>query len=313
MDRLQSMRVFLKVVEKNSFARAALALDLSNAAVTRHLAELESHLGARLLNRSTRKLSLTEIGQAYLGRLQRILPEIDEADAIAQSQSKEPSGVLRLYAHQSFAQFQLAGLLSDYAARYPDVTLDVTVSDRTVDLVQDGFDAGIMIGIQKIDNQMVARQLGRAETYVCAAPSYIAKRGQPRTADELEQHACLNFDNKRLRYAWSVQGPQGEVDVLVNNKIVSNNGDLLSNCAIAGMGLVLRASFALQEALASGRLVRLMPDHRFNSLTVSLVYPDRRLMPATVRSFVDFMAARYPEPEADPWCLAYSCQQTRSE
>jgi DNA-binding transcriptional LysR family regulator len=310
MDRLQSMRVFLKVVEKGSFARAALALDLSNAAVTRHLAELENHLGARLLNRSTRRLSLTEIGQAYLVRLQRILPEIDEADAIAQSQSKDPSGVLRLYAHQSFAQFQLASLLSDYAARYPDVMLDVTVSDRTVDLVQDGFDVGIMIGIQKIESHMVARQLGRAETYVCASPAYIAKHGQPHTAEELEQHACLNFDNKRLRYAWSVQGPQGEVDVLVNNKIVSNSGDLLSNCAIAGMGLVLRASFALQDALSSGRLVRLMPEHRFNSLTVSLVYPDRRLMPATVRSFVDFIAARYPEPEADPWCLAYSCKQT---
>ncbi|HTD03282.1 LysR family transcriptional regulator [Undibacterium sp.] len=301
MDRLQSMRVFLKVVEQGSFARAALALDLSNAAVTRYLAELENHLGTRLLNRSTRKLSLTEIGQAYLERVQRILPEIDDADAIAKSQSKEPSGLLRLYAHQSFAQFQLASLLSQYSERFPAVGLDVTVSSRGVDLVQDRFDVGIMIGIQKIEGNMIARQLGKAEVFLCASPEYIRRHGEPKTPKDLEKHACLNFDYKKLRNAWSIQGPDGEIDIPVNNKIVCNNGDLLSGCAIAGMGLVLRASFALADALKSGKLVRLLPKTQFNQLAVTLVYPNRHLLPATARSFVDFMTEQYPHPEIDPW------------
>lgn len=301
MDRLQSMRVFLKVVEQGSFARAAQALDLSNAAVTRYLAELENHLGTRLLNRSTRKLSLTEIGQAYLERVQRILPEIDDADAIAKSQSKEPSGMLRLYAHQGFAQFQLANLLSQYSERYPKVILDVTLSDRAVDLVQDRFDVGILIGLQKIEANMIARQLGKAELFLCASPEYIRRHGEPKSPKDLAKHSCLNFDYKHLRNSWSIQGPDGEIDVPVTNKIICNNGDLLSNCAIAGMGLVLRASFALADALKSGKLVRLLPKTQFNQLAVSLAYPNRHLMPATVRSFVDFMTEQYPRPEIDPW------------
>ncbi|WP_394778962.1 LysR family transcriptional regulator [Undibacterium sp.] len=301
MDRLQSMRVFLQVVEQGSFARAAQVLDLSNAAVTRYVAELETHLGTRLLNRSTRKLSLTEIGQAYLERVQRILPEIDDADAIATSQSKEPRGMLRLYSHQSFAQFQLANLLYEYSERFPAVSLDVAISGNGVDLVQDRFDVGVMIGLQKIDASMIVRQLGRAEVFLCASPEYLRRYGEPKSPKELANHACLNFDYKQLRNSWPVQGPDGDINVPINSKIICNSGDLLSNCAIAGMGLMLRASYALAEALKSGKLVRVLPKSRFNEIVVSLVYPNRHLMPATARSFVDFMSEKYPHPETDPW------------
>ncbi|MFZ6647567.1 LysR family transcriptional regulator [Undibacterium sp. TJN25] len=301
MDRLQSMRVFLQVVEQGSFARAAQALDLSNAAVTRYVAELENHLGTRLLNRSTRKLSLTEIGQAYLERVQRILPEIDDADAIATSQSKEPRGLLRLYSHQSFAQFQLANLLYEYSERFPAVTLDVTVSGRGVDLVQDRFDVGIMMDLQKIEGNMIVRQLGKADVFLCASPEYLRRHGEPKSPKDLAHHACLNFDYKQLRNSWSIQGPDGDIDVPINSKIICNSGDLLSNCAIAGMGLMLRASYALAEALKSGKLIRLLPKTRFNQIAVSLVYPNRHLMPATARSFVDFMTEKFPQPEIDPW------------
>ncbi|MFC5475446.1 LysR family transcriptional regulator [Paraherbaspirillum soli] len=301
MDRLRSMRVFLKIVEQGSFARAAQMLDLSNAAVTRHVAELEKHLGTRLLNRSTRQLSLTETGQAYLERVRQILTDIDDADAIASSLSTKANGTLRLYAHLSFGQFQLPQLLPLYAQRYPEVSLDVTLSDRTVDLVEEGFDVGMFNNLQKFDATMIVRQLGVAKVSLYASPDYIKRHGAPETPADLSNHACLNFAYEHLRHHWSIEGPEGEVRVPITSKMVSNNGDLLSNCALAGMGVVLRPSFALGDALKSGRLVPVLPDHRASLLTVMMVYPSRRLLSATVRSFVDFMIEQFPQPEIDPW------------
>ena len=163
MDRLQSMRVFSKVVEQGSFARAAKVMELSNAVVTRHVADLETHLGARLMNRTTRKLSLTETGQAYLERVNRILADVDDADAIATAHSKKPTGILRIYSQLGFGKQRLAELLPPYAIANPDVMLDVTLSDRTVDLVEEGYDIGIFTGLQKVDASMISRQLGVAE------------------------------------------------------------------------------------------------------------------------------------------------------
>ena len=180
MDRLQSMRVFSKVVEQGSFARAAKVMELSNAVVTRHVADLETHLGTRLLNRTTRKLSLTETGQAYLERVNRILADVDDADAIATAHSKKPAGILRIYSQLGFGKQRLAELLPHYANANPEVMLDVTLSDRTVDLVEEGYDIGIFTGIQKVDASMISRQLGVAEVLVCASPGYISKHGEPR-------------------------------------------------------------------------------------------------------------------------------------
>lgn len=305
MDRLQSMRVFAKVVEQGSFARAAQSLDISNAVVTRHVADLEEHLGTRLLNRTTRRLSLTETGHAYLERVLQILQEIDDAEAIASSQSKKPSGTLRIYSHLGFGQLQLAQLLPSYAGQYPDVTLDATLSDRTVDLVEDSFDVGIFIDLQKFDGGMIARQLGMSEVLLCASPKYVKQHGKPRTLGDISRHSCLNFSYEQLRHHWPVRGPDGQtVNIPVTGKVVSNNGDLLRHCALAGMGIVIRPSFALGDDLAAGRLVRLLPDHHLGQLSVVMVYPSRRLLSAKVRSFVDFMAKQFPRPESDPWLTA---------
>jgi DNA-binding transcriptional LysR family regulator len=302
MDRLQSMRVFSKVVEQGSFARAATLLDLSNAVVTRHVADLELHLGTRLLNRTTRKLSLTETGMAYLERVRQILQDIDDADAIASSQAKKPSGTLRLYSQLGFGQLQLSKLLPLYAQQYPDVMIDATLSDRTFDLVEDGFDVGIFIGLQKFDASMIPRQIGTAEILLCASPDYVARRGAPQSPEDVSQHACLNFSFEQLRHHWPMHGADGSmIHIPVMNKVLSNNGELLRQCAIAGMGIVLRPSFTLSDDLVSGRLVRLLPDHHIGTMSVTLVYPSRRLLSATVRSFVDFISARFPHPERDPW------------
>lgn len=305
MDRLQSMRVFAKVVEQGSFARAGQALEMSNAVVTRHVADLEEHLGTRLLNRTTRKLSLTETGQAYLERVLQILQEVDDAEAIASSQSRNPSGTLRIYSHLGFGQNQLAQLLPLYAEQFPEVTLDVTLSDRTVDLVEGRFDIGIFIDFQKFDGSMIARQIGTSEVLLCASPKYVKKHGEPRALEDIPRHACLNFAYEQIRHHWPVMDTDGATtNVPINSKVISNNGDLLRQCAIAGMGIVIRPSFALGDDLAAQRLVRLLPDHKLGEISVVMVYPSRRLLSAKVRTFVDFMTQRFPRPETDPWLNA---------
>ena len=301
MDRLQSMRVFSKVVEQGSFVGAAQTLALSNAVVTRHVADLENHLGTRLLNRSTRRMSLTETGQAYLERVRSILAEIDEADAVASAVSKKPAGTLHIYSHIGFGQMQLARLLPQYSLQYPDVVLDVTMSDRTVDLVEEGFDVGIFTAFQKFDVSMIARQLGIAEVLLCASPEYVLKHGAPLLPEDLQQHACLNFSFENFRHHWTFQSPDGMSTVPITGKVISNNADLLRHCALAGMGIAMRSSYSLGDDLRTGKLVRLLPEHKISKVAVQLVYPSRRLLSAKVRSFVDFMAAQFPYPDRDPW------------
>lgn len=301
MDRLQSMRVFAKVVEMGSFAKAAEALDLSATVVTRNLADLEAHLGTRLLNRTTRKLSLTESGQVYLGRVSQILSDIDDADAEVSSQSRKASGVLRIYCQPGFGQSQLARLLPLYAREMPDVVLDVTLSDHGVDLVQEGFDIGIFLGVQKFDSNLVARQLATSNLILCASPDYVAQRGEPMTPLDLSQHDCLNFAFDQLRHHWPIQWGDQHVNVPIHSRMVSNNGAVLREATLAGMGVAIRSSFTIDDDLTSGRLLQLLKGHHLGQMSVMMVYPSRRLMSWKIRTFIDFMAARFPNPNSDPW------------
>ena len=301
MDRLQSMRVFAKVVEMGSFAKAADALDLSATVVTRNLADLEAHLGTRLLNRTTRKLSLTESGKVYLERVRQILSDIEDADAEASSQSRRASGVLRIYCQPGFGQSVLARLLPLYAREMPDVVLDVTLSDHGVDLVQDAFDIGIFLGVQKFDSSLVARQLATSTLILCASPDYIARRGEPMSPSDLSDHDCLNFAFEQLRHHWPIQWGDQHVNVPIHSRMVSNNGAVLREAALAGMGVAIRSSFTIEDDLTSGRLVQLLKGHHLGQTSVMMVYPSRRLMSWKMRTFIDFMAARFPHPARDPW------------
>jgi DNA-binding transcriptional LysR family regulator len=277
-------------------------MELSNAVVTRHLADLETHLGTRLLNRTTRKLSLTETGQAYLERVNRILADVDDADAIATAHSKKPTGILRIYSQLGFGKQRLAELLPPYANANPDVMLDVTLSDRTIDLVEEGYDIGIFTGIQKVDASMISRQLGVAEVLMCASPGYISKHGEPKVPEDVSNHACLNFSNiDRLRNHWPLASNNGAANIPIHTRMLSNNSELLRNCAAADMGLVVGPSYALGDDIRSKRLVRLLADHFLGQMAVMMVYPSRRQMSAKVRSFIDFMTERHPHPDRDPW------------
>lgn len=304
MDRLGSMRVFAKVVEQGSFARAAQTLGMSATVVTRYVADLEAHLGTRLLNRTTRRLSLTETGEQYLGRVRQILADIDDADAVASSSARKPSGTLRIYCHPGFGQSQLAALLPLYAQAMPDVVLDVTLADHTVDLVEEGFDVGIFIGLQKFDASMIARRLATSRVVLCASPAYLARRGTPAIPSDVSSHDCLNFAFDQLRHHWPVHWENEVLNVPIVSRMVSNSGAVLRQAALAGMGIMLRSSFTLEDDLESGRLVQLLQGHHLGELSVMMVYPSRRLLPAKVRSFVDFMNAQFPRPESDPWLAA---------
>ena len=301
MDRLGSMRVFAKVVEQGSFARAAQVLDMSATVVTRNVADLEAHLGTRLLNRTTRRLSLTETGQQYLERVRQILADIDDADAIASSSARKPHGTLRIYCHPGFGQSQLAALLPLYAQTMPDVVLDVTLADHTIDLVEEGFDVGIFIGLQKFDASMIARRLATSKVVLCASPAYLARRGAPATPADVSGHDCLNFAFEQLRHHWPVHWENQVLNVPIVSRMVSNSGAVLRQAALAGMGIMLRSSFTLENDLESGRLVQLLQGHHLGQLSVMMVYPSRRLLSAKVRSFVDFLNAQFPHPESDPW------------
>jgi len=301
MDRLHSMKVFAKVVEQGSFVRAAEILSLSNAVVTRYIVDLENHLGTRLLNRSTRRLSLTESGQVFLERVRNILVEIEEAEAIVAMSTKKPTGTLSIYSHVGFGEGQLGRLLPEYSRAYPEVVVDVTLSDRVRDLVEEGIDVGFFSSFQKFDASMVVRKLGVAEVVLCASPDYIAQFDAPQTPEELSSHACVNFSHEHLRHFWHVQTVEGNRDIPITSVMVSNNALLLRDFALAGMGIVMRPSFSLGDDLRCGKLQRVLADYRMGQVEIFMVYPSRRLLSAKVRTFVDFMTSRFPYPESDPW------------
>ncbi|ALU89216.1 LysR family transcription regulator protein [Herbaspirillum rubrisubalbicans M1] len=301
MDRLQSMRVFAKVVEQGSFVRAAELLDISNAVATRFIADLEAHLGTRLLNRSTRRLSLTEAGQAYLERVRMILAEVDDAEALVSLETKRPAGTLAIYSNAGFGQSQLGEMLAAYAETYPEVALDINLSDRSIDLVEEGIDIGFFSSMQKFDASMIVRQLGVARVILCASPAYLARHGAPEQPEDLSRHSCLNFSHEYLRHHWHVNTAAGVMDVPIVSKVVSNSGVLLRDLALAGMGIVLRPSYSLGDDLRCGKLVQVLPDFDMGQVVISMVYPSRRLLSAKVRSFADFVSARFPHPETDPW------------
>jgi DNA-binding transcriptional LysR family regulator len=290
-------------VEQGSFVGASKLLDMSNAVVTRHIADLEVHLGTRLLNRTTRRLSLTEIGRAYLEKVNHVLQYVEDAEAVTSVDSKHPSGTLRVYSMQGFGQMQLAALLPRYAKQNPEIVLDVTLTAETIDLVEEGLDIGIFVGYQKFDASMITRQLALSEILVCGSPVYLKEFGVPQIPSDLSEHACLNFSNvDELRNHWPIPGPQESIiNIPIRSKLLSNSGELLLRCAGADMGLIARPSFALFEELRSKRLVRVLHKHCFGYLKVTMVYPSRRQISAKVRSFVDFMSSNYPKPNTDPW------------
>src|SRR5690349_14725809 len=294
------MAVFVKVVESSSFAAAARHFRMSPAMVSRHVQALEEQLGARLLNRTTRRVSPTEVGQAYYQRVRQILADVEEADRLASDLQATPRGLLRITSSQSFGIRHLAPAIADYLALCPEVQIDVTLNDRYLELIEEGFDVAIRIGHLE-DSSLVARRLAPIRMALCAAPGYIAQHGAPQTPDDLAQHNCLVYTYAASQSEWRfVDGARKEHAVRITGRLLANNGDVLRTAALEGQGIVLGPTFILGEDIRAGTLVRLLPNMAPPEVGLYAVYPPSRHLSVKVRSFVDFLVARFGgEPEWD--------------
>lgn len=299
MDRLRAYEVFATVVGKGSFLQAAKVLNTSPANVTRYVSELEAYLGARLLNRTSRHLSLTESGQALYERCRNILDEVAEAEAIAGSSALNPRGRLRINAPLSFGVLHLAPLWPLFAARYPEVELDVSLIDRVVDIVDEGFDLAIRIS-RAGPTTHVARKLAASRNIVCASPEYLARHGAPATPADLARHVCVGYSHAFTANDWQLIDESGALHVAkVSYVMISNNGDTARAAALAGMGIIWQPTFLIGADLKAGRLVRVLPDYHMPDIDILALYPSRRHLGAKVRVMVDFLAESFAG--TPPW------------
>jgi DNA-binding transcriptional LysR family regulator len=289
MDTLEAMRVFAAVAERSGFSAAAEALELSTASVTRQVAALEQRLGTRLLNRTTRRVSLTSAGAAYYQRVLQLLAEFDDLEAAIGAQALQPSGLLRINAPVSFGIARLGPLLAGFRERHPQVTLDLALSDRQVDVVEEGFDMVIRI-TRVLSPTLIARRLGTVRVLVCASPDYLAHAGTPRLPADLAGHEFLSYSYWSGGDELPLRHTDGTVEtVRTRGGLRANNGDVLREAALAGMGIIAQPDFLIDDALATGRLVRVLPDYEVPPATVFAVYTSRSHLAPKVRSFIDYL------------------------
>ncbi len=297
MDRLTALQVFAQVVESGSFAKAAAKLGLSTSAASRHVAELEAHLQTRLLNRTTRRVSLTETGRAFYERTVQLLADLEEAEREASRAAVVPRGVIRLTTAVNFGVRHLAPAIAEFLAKHGELRFDVSLSDRIVDLVEEGFDLAIRIGGPGPQN-LVARKLGETRVMLCASPAYLAAHGTPQVPEDLERHNCFTYEYVSPRNVWHFRDPSGrERQVRVSGNLHSNNGDLAAEVAARGGGIVFEPAFIVGPEVRAGRLVPLLQDFVPPPVPIFAVYPSRKHLSAKVRVFVDFLVERFAEAQ----------------
>jgi|SRR6516165_1582308 DNA-binding transcriptional LysR family regulator len=292
MDRLTSMSVFVRVVEAGSFAAAANALDMSAPMVGKHVRFLEDRLGTNLINRTTRRQSLTEFGRAYYERCKLVLAEAEAADALAMNLRAAPRGRLRINAPVTFGAHSLVPRLGSYLRQYPEVSIDLNLSDRIVDVVDEGYEAVIRIA-PLANSSLIARPLAPYRMIACAAPSYLAEFGAPETPADLAGRECLGFAYWVPQHEWQFNGPDGLCSVRVQSRLSINNGQALRAAALEGLGIILQPEDLLQDDIQAGRLVRVLPGYEPPTRPKHILFaPDRRPTPK-LRSFIDFVVAAF--------------------
>lgn len=317
MDQLRAMRVFAAVIESGSFVGAAQALQLSPAVVTRLVAELEDHLGARLINRTTRRLALTEIGEAYLERARQILTEVEEAEALATHAAREPTGMVRVLSPPAFAVHQLAKHLPRFRERYPKVTIDLTVPGA-VSAVDEAYDVSIlMLPDAPRDADVIVRRLARTEFVICAAPEYLDRRGRPQHPRELAGHDSLvprsGGRAAEMFVQREVNGQVERVGLRPSQPALSTlHVDTHYAAALAGLGIAGLPSFVIEDALLENALERVLSDWHLFTMTLYAGLPTRKHIPTRTRAFVDFLIETFGGEDRDPWLAAAGCETARS-
>lgn len=301
-DPLEGYATFAAVIDCGGFSAAAQRLKVTKSAVSKQVSRLEERLGARLLNRTTRRLSLTEAGQAFHQHCLRILAEAEEAELAVSHLHASPRGLLRVSAPMSFGVRHLGPALCPFLERYPDLSLEVSFDDRLVDVLAEGFDVVVRIS-RLADSSLIARRLAPVRRVVVASPAYVAARGMPQHPADLAHHTGLLYTLQTDLHTWPLVHADGtRVDISVTGRVHMNNGDALREAAVAGLGIILTPTFIVGDDLKSGRLVRVMPEWSAPEIAVYAVYPPGRHLSAKVRAFVDYLAEYFgPQPYWDSW------------
>lgn len=298
MDTVMCMRVFVAVVENRSFIKAAEELHMSGPAVSRHLAQLEYHLSARLLNRSTRTLSLTEIGEQYFERCREILSGIDKAEAEASQGKSLARGILRVYSCDSFWLTYLAPIMPTFLKQFPELTLDVTLGGCHPNLIDDGFDVAISVQ-SEVMQDVVVRALAQVRSVLCAAPVYLLKAQELHTPQDLLHHNCLSLAIPGLGRHWQLNHGQNITELTVTGNFYSNSAEALRQAVLAGLGIAALPEYLVERDIKTGLLSRILPDYTISGFTAYVSYPSRRHLPSKVRCFIDFLAKYFGE--TPPW------------
>lgn len=302
MDTLASMRVFMRVVQAEGFARAAKRLSISPAMVTKHVNALEQHLGVRLLNRTTRQVSLTEVGAAYYEHCVRIVAEIEATEAAIGATTASAGGTLRITAGVALGE-ELAPLMVDFMQAEPGVAPEVVLDNRYVDLVEERFDVALRGALKLPESSLVVRPLARSRLLLCAAPDYLARQGAPRAPADLAAHRFLPLLHPLLKNELTLRRGGERHTVAFTPAMRSNSERVLREACVAGAGIMLLTSINAWRELAAGRLVTVLDDWRIADVGIYALYPHRRHLPAKVRAFVDFLATRLGgDASRDPWC-----------
>ena len=301
MDRLTEMEAFATVVDQGGFTDAAKKMGISKSAVSKHISSLEARLGARLLNRTTRRVSPTEIGLAYYDRARRVLSDAGEADALVASMQSAPAGLLRLSVATDFGVNHLSPILGDFLQQFPDITVNMVLNNRYVELISEGFDMAIRMGDLE-DSSLRARKLTETQMRMIAAPSYFEKHGRPTRLDDLNSHKLLHYSNQASGNAWKITAPSGEERQIRSAGWLSvNDGQSLLNACIAGLGIAYLPSFLYANAMEQVQVVDVMPDLPIERTGIYAVYPPGRFTQPKVRAFIDFLVAHFNEKGRQDW------------
>lgn len=295
MDRFRALEAFVAVVDAGSFVGAADHLRSSTTAVSRLVQDLETQVGARLLHRTTRRLALTEAGREYHQRARQILAELEEADSVVGQSTTRAVGLLRVNAPLSFGVLHLAPLWGGFLARHPEVELDVELTDRVLDLVEEGFDMGIRI-TRMPDSSLVSKQLATTRLVLCAAPGYLAAHGAPATVADLGRHQVIGYSYSLSGNVWQLQSGKGVESVSIKPRLRANNGDTCRAAALDGQGIVLQPDFLVAGDLAAGRLTRILPEFEGAEVGIFAVYPSRKYLSGKVRALIDHLATAFAHP-----------------
>jgi len=289
MNKLESMSVFVRVVERGSFSAVADEMRLSGTMIGLHIKALEEHLGIRLLNRTTRRQSLTDFGSSYYLRCRRILADIEDTESVALALHQSPRGRLKVACPVSFGVHALSPVTARFLTMWPDMTLDLVLSDKTMDMAEEGIDVMIKVGELEHVNSLVARQLASYKSIICASPDYLARAGAPITPEELTEHRCLGFAHPVAGSEWTLQRNGQLIKVPVNVVMAINNGEALRSAALNGLGILMQPEVLLSEDLREGRLVPLLPEYQPLARPVHiLTFMDRQQLPK-IRLYVEYL------------------------